>query len=112
MRRALLVGLLCCLGLAPGLYLMSQNYIFKDKSRPFDVFLYKKAAPDTYSFESDVEGYCQLLRLPHLAEGVARGDRLVFLEGLGTMGDPKAQPITTEQNFSVGKGRDRLGRGC
>src|SRR3546814_1150328 len=46
-------------------------------------------------------GYCQLLRLPALAVGVARGDSLVFFKGVGTMGSPKDEPITADHAFPV-----------
>src|SRR3546814_885515 len=46
-------------------------------------------------------GYCQLLRLPALAVGVARGDSLVFFKGVGTMGSHKDEPITADHAFPV-----------
>lgn len=53
------------------------------------------------AFKRDVENYAQLLKLPTLAVGVARGDSLIFFNGIGSASSETQVPITSDHIFTI-----------
>ncbi|MCU7551403.1 beta-lactamase family protein [Chitinophagaceae bacterium LB-8] len=53
------------------------------------------------AFKIDVENYAQSLKLPTLAIGVARGDSLIFFNGIGSASSESQVPITSDHIFTV-----------
>ncbi len=66
------------------------------------LLLFQNARTQSYvSFDSDVEKYSQLLKLPTLAVGVAKGDSLIFFKGIGSASPETQVPITCDNIFPV-----------
>jgi CubicO group peptidase (beta-lactamase class C family) len=66
------------------------------------LFLLQTIKAQSYlDFEADVERYAQLLKLPTLAVGVARGDSLIFFNGIGSASSEIQVPITPDHIFPI-----------
>ena len=52
-------------------------------------------------FKNDIENYAHSLKLPTLAVGVARGDSLIFFDGIGSASPGTQMTITSDHIFTV-----------
>lgn len=65
------------------------------------VFLSSITAQTPNSFKSDIDKLARSLKLPTLAVGVARGDSLIFFDGIGSASAETQVPITADHIFGV-----------
>lgn len=66
------------------------------------LFILQTTKAQSYvGFKTDVENYARSLKLPTLAIGVARGDSLIFYNGIGSASSETQVPITSDHIFTI-----------
>ncbi|WP_158561353.1 serine hydrolase [Emticicia sp. C21] len=58
-------------------------------------------AQDFNNFSKDIQTYTQLLKIPAMAIGVAKGDSLIYFKGIGFANPDTKEPVTADHIFVI-----------